>query len=108
MARVVTFEDIDQSASTAASVGTSSSTVLPTRLGKPRRTQFVLTNISPTTVYVSKGEAPAVSGTGVPLQQNQSWSESDDGGFKCYQGAIQAIGSGASTVAIVETIDTAK
>lgn len=108
MAPVVTFQDIDQSASTAASVGTSSTTVLPTRLGKPRRTQFIITNLSPTTVYVTKGDAPAVSGTGVPLQQNQSWTESDDGGFKCFQGAVQALGSGASTVSIVETIDTSQ
>lgn len=102
---IVQFEDIDQSAATAVSVTTSDTVVLPSRLGKPRRTVLVITNLSPTTIYLSKGDAAAVSGTGIALQQNQTWSESDDGGFDCFQGAIHALGSsGTSSVAVMETI----
>jgi len=90
----------------AASVTTSSSEILPVRFGAFRRVQLVITNISATTVTIAKGDATAVANAGILLTQNQSWVESSDAGAQCWQGAIQAIGSAASTLAIVEMLES--
>lgn len=101
---IVQIQDIDTSASTTKTVEVTDTVLLPSRLGQPRRSAYMVTNLSPTTVYVTQGDTPAVANAGVPLQQNQTWSNADDGGFDCYQGALHAIGSAQSTMAVIEVI----
>lgn len=104
MTATVSWEEIDDSTSSSATVTTSSSQLLPSRLGKKPRTQLVIINTSATTVTLVKGEQTAVANAGIRLTQNQTYIESTDAGSKCWQGAIQAVASGNSTVAYVETI----
>jgi len=101
---IVGFSDIDQSASTTKTVEVTDTEVLPSRLGKPRRSACMVTNVSPTTVYVSLGDSPAKANAGIVLQRNQTATIADDAGFDCYQGAIRAIGSAQSTVAVIEVV----
>jgi len=101
---IVGFEDIDQSASTTKTVEVTDTELLPSRLGKPRRSACMVTNVSPTTIYVSLGDSPATANAGIVLQQNQTATIADDAGFDCYQGAIRAIGSAQSTVAVIEVV----
>jgi hypothetical protein len=108
MARVVEWDDIDQNQSGTVSVSTTSVQLVPSRLGLHRRTQLIITNTSPTTVTIVKGGADAVANIGIRLMQNQTYIESDDGGFRCWQGAIQAIASASSTVVFMETIERAR
>jgi len=101
---IVTQEEIDATQNTFYSVTTSDTEALPTRLGKKRRTALVLTPTSAgVTVYVSLGDTPAAVGTGIPLQANQPFADSDSGDtYKCWQGAVRVIGSGAGNLAITE------
>lgn len=105
MGRIVEPADINNSVSTSVTVGTGSTQVLPTRLGRKRRTDIIITNLSPTTVYLSKGDQDAVTSTGIVLQQNQSWLSSDDAGSSCWQGAVNGIATSSSTVAVEETFE---
>lgn len=87
--------------SDSANVSTTSAQIL--NLATQRRTSFVITNTSATAVVsLNFGEGAAVANTGVVLQPTQSYGQSDDSAFSCYQGKIQAIASGSGTVAISE------
>ena len=71
---------------------------------KTRRTQFIIQNTGATTITLTKGMQTAVAGTGIQLYPSGGYSESTDSGFTCWQGAIQAIGSGAGgTISITES-----
>lgn len=71
-----------------------------------RRKQIIVTNLSAITVTIAKGDVAAVANTGIILSQNQSWFEADDASFNCWQGQIQAIGSGAGTLSVVEVFES--
>lgn len=69
-----------------------------------KRSQFVITNTSVAAVVtISKGDVAVVAGAGIVLQPKQSYLESTDSGFECWQGAVQAVSDVAGTIAIVET-----
>jgi hypothetical protein len=105
MGKKVEWNDIDLSQSKTATVTTTSTELTPSRLGLSRRTQLIVTNTSPTTLTLYKGASAAVAGRGILLSQNQTYIESDDSGFKCWQGAIWAVASASSTVTMVETTE---
>jgi len=105
MGRTVEASDIDLCQSGSASVTTSTSELLPTRLGRSRRTQVIIQNTSATVVTLFKGDDAAIANRGIRLSQNQQYIEADDAGYKCWQGAFQAIASAASTVVFVETTE---
>lgn len=100
----VDWEDIYGSQPHTAAVTTSEAELVPSRLGKTRRTQLIIQNTSPTVVTITKGDDPAVANVGIRLTQNQTFIESDDAGFLCWQGAVHVVGSGASTVVWNETV----
>jgi hypothetical protein len=54
-------------------------------------------------VTIAKGDSAAIANQGIVLQPTGIYSESTSEGFKCWSGAVQAIGSGAGSVAIVES-----
>jgi len=71
-----------------------------------RRTAFTIVPLSAgVTVTVALGDVPAVADAGIVLSANQPYSESSDGGFECWQGAVQIVASGAGNVAIRETLE---
>lgn len=91
-------------ANNSATIGATSTTILPERAGVLRRAQFIITNTSAAAVAtITKGDIPAIANTGIILQPNGSYLESTDSGFICWQGAIQAVGSAAGTLSVVET-----
>jgi hypothetical protein len=96
-------QTLQSSANRSASITTTSSQICAETIGKVKRVQLIITNISPTTVTINKGDAAAIANQGIILSQNQTYIESDDGGFSCWQGAIQAIASANSNLSIVET-----
>jgi hypothetical protein len=89
----------------SASVTTSSGQIAGPVIGDVRRVQIVITNISPTTVTIAFGDDAAVANQGILLSQNQTYIESDDVAFRTWQGAIQAIGSAASTLSVSERFE---
>lgn len=105
MGKVVSWNDIDQTQSGSTTVTTSSTELLPSRLGKTRRTQIIIQNTSATVLTLLLGDADAVANVGIRLAQNQQLIMADDAGFKCWQGAIHAVASAASTVVYVETAE---
>lgn len=70
-----------------------------------RRTAIYVTVTSGNAVTIVKGSGSAVAGEGIVLQPNSTWYESDSEGFNCWKGEIQAIGTGAGTVAVSETVE---
>jgi len=100
----VTQDEIDASQSTSASVSTSDAEILPTRLGRKRRSALIITPVtSGVIVYLSFGDRPAVASTGIVVLQNQPAQDTDSGDtYKCWQGAVHAIASGNGTVSIME------
>jgi hypothetical protein len=54
---------------------------------------------------VAKGVAPAIIGSGIILQQNGTFFETNGEGFNCWKGAIQVISSANATIAISETTE---
>ena len=94
------------SASTAPSITTTSSTILRDRSGGLKRSQLVITNTSAATrITISKGDVVAVDGQGITLAAGASYYESTDGGYTCWQGAVQAVGNGNGTLAVVESFE---
>jgi len=89
----------------SASVTTASSQIAGPVIGDVRRVQIVITNISPTTVTIAFGDDAAIANKGILLSQNQTYIESDDVAFRTWQGAIQAIGSAASTLSVSERFE---
>jgi hypothetical protein len=93
------------SAPTTATLSTSSLEILPALNGtKWRRVQMIIINTSAATnATIVKGSNPAIATQGIFLIPNGSYLEGTDGGFTCWQGAVQAVGSGAGTISIIET-----
>lgn len=92
---------------TSVSVSTSSAEALQNRADQAdtRRTMFSITALTGSvTVTVAKGDVPAVANQGIVLTQNQTYLESNDAGFPCWQGAVQVIASGSGTIAVSETV----
>lgn len=83
-------------------VSATNTVVLPVRR---TRVSLVLTNISTAgqTITIRRGETPATSGEGIILQVGQSWAETDDAGYRCWRGSVQAAASAdAATLAVSE------
>lgn len=103
---VVTLEDIDGALPRTVSVSATAAELSATRLGRKRRTQIIIVPLTAgVTVTITKGDSTAVANAGIVLTANQAFVEADDGGFKCWQGAIQVVASGAGSVAINETFE---
>lgn len=87
----------------AVSVSGTSTELCATRLGRSRRVALVLTPLTAgVTVSISFGDQAAILNQGMILNQSQPYAEADSEGFNCWQGAIQAIASGAGSVAVLE------
>lgn len=100
---VVTQEEIDATQNTSASVSGTEGEIIQSRLGKKRRTALVVTPVTAgVVVYLSLGDQIAALDKGIVLLTNQPMQDSDNGDYKCYQGAVRAIASGNGTVAITE------
>jgi len=100
--------NIQQSSNEEVSVTTTSAQAIKstqmTMSGSYERTQIIITNTSSTAVItLNKSDYPAVANKGVILQPNQAYIEATDGGFTCWQGAIQAIGNASGTLSVVQT-----
>jgi hypothetical protein len=92
------------SAHKSETITTASKQILPRIIGGLTRTQLIITNTSTTaTATITKGETIAVAGQGVVLQPNQSYIEATDGGYICFQGEVQAVGSANGTLSITES-----
>ena len=91
------------SANSVFNTSATSAQVLPTRAGSLKRTQFIIINTSAAVATITKGDAAAVANAGIVLQQNAYYLEGTDSGFVCWQGAIQAVATGAGTLSVVET-----
>lgn len=88
-------------------IGATSATVLPERSGQMKRTQLIITaNTVGVVVTIAKGDQPAVANYGIMLQPTGSFVEATDGGYICWQGAVQVIGSAAGTVSVVESFQS--
>lgn len=82
---------------------TASAELIPDRFGN--RTVFAISNqTSGATVTITKGSTPAVAGSGIVLFYGQSYVESNDSGFQCWQGSIQVVASAAANVSVSETL----
>lgn len=72
--------------------------------GQLRRTSLIIVNTSGAAVVtIAKGDSAAVANIGIVLQPTGLYVESTSEGFTCWQGAVQAIGTGAGSIAVVET-----
>lgn len=74
--------------------------------GSFKRKQIIITNLTNSTVTISLGNDPAIANAGITLRQYDSYCEATDSRSECWQGAIQAIGSVASNVAISERFES--
>lgn len=86
----------------AASLTTASSVIASECIGRVRRVQLIITNLSATTATIALGNDAAVANQGILLAQNQTYIESDDVAFRTWQGAIQGVGSAATTLSVSE------
>lgn len=85
-------------------VTTTTTTIANRCLGKVRRTQLIITNLSAGTLTINKNDTQAaVANQGIILAQNQTFIEADDAGYSCWQGAVQAVGSTTLSVSVVES-----
>lgn len=92
------------SANISKNVSTTSSEIMHRVGGKYRRTQMIISNTSAAAVItLRKGDDASVSGEGIQLLPNGTYAEATDGGYECWQGAVQAIGDIAGTLGIVES-----
>lgn len=90
------------------SLGATTSTEIIPAVSSQRvvRTQMIITNTSAAaTVTIAKQSTAATANAGIPLLPNGTYLEATDGGYICYQGAVQAYGTVAGSVAIVESFD---
>jgi hypothetical protein len=87
-------------------IGATSVEVAKNHTGILKRTQLIITNTSAAAIAtIVKGDVAAVANAGVVLQPNGVYVESTDGGYTCWQGAVQVVGSAAGSVAVVESWD---
>jgi len=100
------FEQIvEPTRNESVSVGTSSSVIAQARNAANKRKVILIRNISTGTqvVTINPGFGAAVANTGIILQVGESYSDSTDAGYECFQGMITAISDQASaTLAIYE------
>lgn len=90
---------------TAKTTGATTMEALPENNS---RVALYITNTGGNTITIVKGrQSIAVAGQGIILQANGTWFETDSEGFRCWKGAVQVIGAGASTIAISETSEVA-
>jgi len=47
---------------------------------------------------ITMGMSSAIANTGIILEDGESYSDTTDAGYECYQGMVNAIGSAAGTV----------
>jgi hypothetical protein len=72
----------------------------------PHRVALYLTLSSgAASATIAKGAVAAILGSGIILQQNGTFFETDSEGFRCWKGAIQAISTANATIAISETTE---
>jgi len=90
----------------SVSIGTSNVQVCAPRIQQLPRTAYVIRNISddPTKIItVVLGDQVATNNVGIVLRQYESFSDSDETGYLCHQGTINAICAVAGgTLAIME------
>jgi hypothetical protein len=75
-------------------VGTSSTIISFARQGLQPRKNIIIRNISTNAldiITINLGFNQAVADAGVVLKQNESFSDSSETGYDCYQGVISAI-----------------
>lgn len=89
------YSETGGSRSGFATIGTSSAQVMP---HNPLRALLVLVNDSANTIYLGKGKAAAVVGSGIRLNANGGSAviEPDTYG-RIWKGSIQAIASGIAS-----------
>lgn len=89
---------------TSVVVGTSNVLIADDHLSTTPRIEIIFTNVSTAGQVISLAAGtPAVAGTGIVLQPNQSYAASIDSAYPVYQGAWNAIASAAAgTLAIFE------
>jgi hypothetical protein len=85
------------------SVDTTSIPAMNMVAGKVRRKQWSIQNTSAAAVVsIRRGDSEATAGEGLNLLPNGVTSESNDNGYKCWQGPIQIVSDVAGTVAVSE------
>lgn len=106
MGKIIEYEEIDLSSPRTVSVSGTAAELSSSRLGLQRRTFFSIIPLTAgVTVTISFGDQTAVALQGISLIQNQPFSMSDSEEFKCWQGAIQVVASGAGNVAVTEIFE---
>lgn len=94
------------SSQSSVTISATSVEAVPVRAGILKRTQLIVTNTSAAAVAtITKGNVVAVSGVGIQLQPNGTYVESTDGGYTCWQGPVQVVGTAAGTISVVESFD---
>jgi len=92
------------SASSSISTSSTSVEIAKNHSGVLKRTQLIIVNTSAAaTLTITKGDTAAIAGAGIVLPPNGVYAESTDGGYLCWQGAIQAVSNVAGSVSIVES-----
>jgi hypothetical protein len=93
----------DLASNQSVTTGATSVQAVPSRSGNLRRTQIIITNTSAAAIVtIAKGDSAAVSSVGIRLNPGGIYGEADDGGYGCWQGAIQVISDVAGTVSVTE------
>jgi len=71
-----------------------------------RRSSFSIMNTGATTVYIYLSDTEgAATGSGIVLLPNAALTDSNGGDYKCWQGRISALSSGAGgTLAVFENL----
>ncbi len=75
-------------------IGTSSKIISEFRHEQEPRRVIVVRNISPNAadvISIAFGLTQAVNDTGIVLRQYESFTETTDAGYQCFQGSITAI-----------------
>lgn len=69
-----------------------------------KRTSLMIVNTSAAAVVtIAKGTTAAVANQGIVLQPTGLYVESNSANFETWQGAVQAVGTAAGSVAVVES-----
>jgi hypothetical protein len=82
---------------------TTSQEIAPERAGYVKRTQLIITNSGANAVTITKGNVAAIANIGIIIQPNGTYIEASDGGYLCWQGAVQAVSTAGTTLSIVES-----
>jgi len=90
--------DGEQTRNELVAVTAASTTICLNVTGGGGRKSFLIRNLSTdaTDIFtIVLGNQPAVAGAGIVLRQYESYGESNDSGFECWQGQIQIISAAA-------------